>query len=339
ITLNYTSATEGNFSASRQYASDGSYIIKVTLTDDDGGTTEFETVAFVGQVDVTAPNVDIVDVTPDPRTDPVGVVNINFDEAVRGLTIGDLRLTRDGAVIDISALPITEVTPSQYTIDLTSVTGTDGYYDLSLTSANSEITDLAGNAMTVDATETFYRGVVPARVESIVYDDGTGQRSVVRSITVKFDSIVNVASGAFILTAKDGRPVDVSTTESTVNGKTEVRLTFSGAEVDASGSLNNGNYQLRILDTQITDQQGRRLDGDSDFIAGGIAQDEFFRLLADTDGDRDVDGIDFLALRSTYRKTSADIAFNQALDFDADGDVDGQDFLKFRDAFRTRLEP
>ncbi|MEM6470121.1 MAG: hypothetical protein AAF802_11245, partial [Planctomycetota bacterium] len=338
ISLNYTSATEGDFTASRQFASDGSYIIKITLSDDDGGVSEYETVAFVGQVDSVAPTVDIIDVSPDPRLEPVGLVNINFDEAVEGFTIGDLRLTRDGAAIDITALPITEVTPSQYTIDLTSVTETDGYYNLTLQAANSNVTDLAGNALSVDANDAFYKGVVPSRVESIVYDDDSGQRSVVRSITVKFDSLVNVAANAFIVTTKDGDPVDLTVSTETVNSKTEAKLTFSGDEVDATGSLNDGNYQLQIIGSQITDQSGRQLDGDGDLIAGGNAQDDFFRLFGDSDGDRDVDGVDFLEFRSAFRTTNADLAFNPAFDKDGDGDVDGVDFLAFRDAFRTRLD-
>ena len=278
ITLNYTSATQGNFTASRQYANDGSYIIKVRLTDDDGGSTEFPTFAFIGQVDATAPTVDIVDVTPDPRTTPVGTVNINFDEAVRGFDIGDLQLTRDGRPVDIEALALAEVTPSQYSIDLSSVTTSDGYYELSLSRSGSEITDLAGNALAADAKDSFYKGVVPSQVESIVYDDGSGQRSVLRSVTVKFDSIVNVAAGAFVVTTKEGRTVAVTQAISTVNNKTQVVLTFSGNEVDASGSLKNGNYTLQILDTFITDSLGRPLDGDKDFVAGGAARDDFFRF-------------------------------------------------------------
>ena len=339
LSLNITSTGDGNFTASHQYANDGSYLIKVTLSDDDGGTTVHETVAFVGQVDSIAPSVDIIDVTPDPRTEPVGVVNINFDEAVRGFDVGDLLLTRDGAAIDLTAIPVTEVTPSQYTIDLTSVTETDGYYDLSLASSNSNITDLAGNAMTVDANEGFYKGVVPARVASIVYDDGSAQRSVLRSITVKFDSIVNISNGAFLVTTSDGRPVDVSAAVSTVNGKTEARLTFSGAEVDASGSLLDGNYQLRIVDTFITDQQGRALDGDGDFIAGGVAEDDFFRLLGDSDGDRDVDGQDLGRFAQAFLTTSSDPGYDSMFDSDNDGDVDGQDFGRFTQNLFTSLPP
>ncbi|MEM6468239.1 MAG: hypothetical protein AAF802_01625 [Planctomycetota bacterium] len=338
ITLNYTSTTQGNFTASRQYANDGSYIIKVTLTDDDGGTTEFPTFAFVGAADVTAPTVDIVDITPDPRATTVGTVNINFDESVRGFDIGDLQLLRDGVLVDLETLPLNEVSPSQYTIDLTSVTGMDGYYELSLDPANAGITDLAGNALAVDANEAFYKGVVPSRVESIRYDDGSNQRSVLRSITVRFDSMVTVAEGAFIVTTKEGRPVSVSQSVSTVEGKTEARLTFSGVEVDATGSLIDGNYRLEILDTLVTDQQGRALDGDGDFIAGGLARDDFFRLFGDSDGDRDVDGVDFLAFRRAFRTVGTDNAFDQAFDSDNDVDVDGIDFLAFRDAFRTRLD-
>ena len=339
LILSNTSPDGGTFTQSHTYNADGSYIIKVRLTDEDGGLTVFESFAFVGQVDSTSPTADIVDVTPDPRSEPAGVIEINFNESVRGFDVSDLSLFRDGILVDTSGLTLSEASPSRYTVDLSAATTVDGFYELRVDSARSNITDLAGNAVANDAVDSFYKGVAPAKVESIVYDDGMGQRSVVRSITITFDALVTVDPGAFRVTTKDGRPVSVSASLTTQNGKTQARLTFTGPDVDASGSLLDGNYRLTILDTHVRDQRGRALDGNADQVAGGNSIDDFFRLLGDSDGDRDVDGIDFLALRATYRQTSAGAAFDQAFDFDADNDVDGQDFLKFREAFRTRLEP
>ncbi|MEM6472684.1 MAG: dockerin type I domain-containing protein, partial [Planctomycetota bacterium] len=96
--------------------------------------------------------------------------------------------------------------------------------------------------------------------------------------------------------------------------------------------------RLNVLSDKIRDRAGNAFDGDRDGTAGGDVVDSFFRLYGDSDGDRDVDGSDFLAFRSTFRKTSGQIGFNAAFDVDNDGDVDGLDFLSFRDNFRKRLD-
>ena len=103
----------------------------------------------------TAPTADIVDVTPDPRNTDPGVVTINFDEDVTGVDIGDLTLTRDGSMVDLSGLGVTENSPSQYTVDLSSVASDHGDYELRLNSAGSGIQDIAGNALATDAIDEF----------------------------------------------------------------------------------------------------------------------------------------------------------------------------------------
>ena len=47
-------------------------------------------------VDTTAPTVDILDVTPDPRNGAVGTITIVFSEPVTGFDLADLTLTRNG---------------------------------------------------------------------------------------------------------------------------------------------------------------------------------------------------------------------------------------------------
>ena len=93
--------------------------------------------------------------------------------------------------------------------------------------------------------------------------------------------------------------------------------------------MDNGDYQLRVLDSHLHDLAYNAMDGDSDDTAGGDHVDEFFRLFGDSDGDRDVDGQDYGRFGLTFLKTNSDPGFQSAMDFDGDGDVDGQDYGQF----------
>jgi hypothetical protein len=61
-------------------------------------------------------------------------------------------------------------------------------------------------------------------------------------------------------------------------------------------------------------------------------------LFGDGDGDKDVDGVDYNAFRSTYRKTTGMDGFLGWFDYDGDGDVDGVDNNEFLPRYRTRVE-
>ncbi|MEL6107129.1 MAG: Ig-like domain-containing protein, partial [Planctomycetota bacterium] len=307
------------------------------LADDDGGIGELDTVVFVGERDTVAPTLDIVDVTPDPRNTNVGTVAFHFDEAVRGFDLGDLELTRGGTAIDLSTLDLRQLSPARYEIDLASVTESDGEYELRVLPETSGVTDLAGNAMTTGGSDQFTIDTLPPRVESLVYDDESGQRSVVRSITVTFDSIVQIDEGAFSVRSSTNEAVGVQVQSSVVNGKTRVLLTFSGSLVDSSGSLQDGNYRLTILDTHVRDFAGNLLDGDADGSAGANAADDFYRLFGDVDGDRDVDGQDYGRFASAFLKSTSDAGYIAAFDSDNDGDIDGQDYGRFAQRIFTDL--
>ena len=103
----------------------------------------------------STPSADIVDVTPDPRSTSVGDVRIDFSEPVTGVDIADFRLTLDGSLVDLSGLSVTEVSLDEYTIDLSSVTNTQGSYELTLVAAGSGIASLNSISLASDATDAF----------------------------------------------------------------------------------------------------------------------------------------------------------------------------------------
>ncbi|TWU58484.1 G8 domain protein [Rubripirellula tenax] len=288
--------------------------------------------------DQTAPTVDIVDVSPDPRNTNAGVVTINFDEDVTGVDISDLTLTRDGTPVDISGLALTQISPSQYTIDLSSVTEADGIYELSLGSSGSGIQDAVGNALDSNAIDQFMIDMTGPQIESVVVNNGSAQRSMVNSLSVTFSEVVNgVDTNAFILmNTTTNTQVIPSVTTQELNGKTVATFTFSGSGI-TGGSLADGNYTLTTLASAVTDATGNHFDANGDGTSGDNATDTFFRHFGDFDGDRDVDARDFLQFRRAFQKMAGNSAFNAAFDFDGDGDVDARDFLRFRLRFQKIL--
>ena len=79
---------------------------------------------------------------------------------------------------------------------------------------NAAVSDLApddGNAPV--------QVVAPARVASVVVNDGSAQRSMVNSLTVTFDGPVTIDDGAFELSRQDGSLVDSNVATSIVNGR------------------------------------------------------------------------------------------------------------------------
>jgi PhoPQ-activated pathogenicity-related protein len=104
---------------------------------------------------VLAPVADIIDITPDPRATFVDVVIVTFDQPVTGVDINDFRLTRDGTNIPLGTLPIGEATPSQYALNLGTVTNLSGTYVLTLVASGSNIRDTLGQLLTTNASDTW----------------------------------------------------------------------------------------------------------------------------------------------------------------------------------------
>src|SRR5262245_4487775 len=141
---------------------------------------------------------------------------------------------------------------------------------------------------------TLYEGIgdalagAPRKVESVVLNDGSVQRSMVNRITVTFDGPAVLDPGAIELHRQDGTMVNFQRAGSMVGDKTVAVLTFAGSEF-IGGSLADGRYTLTVHADRVHDRWGRALDGDGDGSAGGDLSDSFFRLFGDSDGDGDVD--------------------------------------------------
>jgi hypothetical protein len=187
---------------------------------------------------------------------------------------------------------------------------------------------------------TLYEGTddalagAPRTVESVVVNDGSAQRSMVRSVTVTFGGAAVLDPGAIDLRRRDGTPVSFELATSTVGGKTVAVLTFAG-EGFVGGSLADGNYTLTVRADRVHDRWGRELDGDADGAAGGDHLASFSRLFGDFDGNGDVGRADRGPFRSAFGTIRGQAEYRSFFDFDGDGDVDGRDNAEFNRRFRA----
>jgi hypothetical protein len=192
-------------------------------------------------------------------------------------------------------------------------------------------------------------------VTAVQINDGSAQRSEVRSLTVTFAHPMTFAGGndnaaaAFQLkNLSDSITVNLTAAVSAnAQGNTVVTLTFSGSETDpVSGtggiplSLADGRYQLTILSANVMNPDGSQLVGGSaygDYVSptdtyGGSGL-HLYRLFGDATGDGVVDLNDLAAFRGTYNTGTGNPAYLSYLDADNSGVVDLDDLTAFRNHY------
>jgi len=178
-----------------------------------------------------------------------------------------------------------------------------------------------------------FRGALPPRLQSLLINDGSVQRSRVTGLTVRFDQVVNLPpapASAFQVTGPGGLIGLGADVSQSTPSQTIVVLSFNGPGTTA-GSLEDGNYTFTIQANQVTGSDGQFFDGNGNGVGGDNFSFSFFRLFGDADGDGDVDAADFGAFRSVFGTVS------NTFDSDGDGDVDAADFGAFRLRFGTSV--
>lgn len=187
----------------------------------------------------------------------------------------------------------------EYRVRVRNVLGTVGEYTVSLSAAAAPLPE----------------------VSSIVVDDGSVQRSRVRTIDVSFNQVVTLPGNpadAFQLVRTDTMPNDTVTLNaavSTVGSQTKVTLSFSGPATD-NVSLADGRFTLTVLAAQV--------NGPSGAMPANVTNN-LHRLFGDADGDATVTSADFVAFRLAFLNPTV-----TAFDQNNDGAVDSTDFLAFR---------
>ncbi|WP_158222512.1 SdrD B-like domain-containing protein [Rhodopirellula sp. MGV] len=205
------------------------------------------------------------------------------------------------------------------------------------------VTDTAGLSFE-KAIQVDVNNLIEIDKADVTINDGSGQRSQVQSVTVEFDTDVILEDGAITVHRRGTNGGLVGTIISPSSGtpsRTFV-LAFEGAFAEY-GSLVDGNFELRVDAAKIVSVDGFGLDANrdglagDDFVFGDQESDQFFRFYGDVNGDRSVNGTDFLFFRGTYAKSSGQPGFDDRFDYNQDGTVNGTDYLYFRGQYGKKL--
>jgi autotransporter-associated beta strand protein len=306
--------------------------------------------------------------------DATGTLSVNLNGPVAGT--GYSQLAANGAVA---------LTGSTLVVTLANgfTPGPSDTFDILVNNSGADITgtfnNLAeGDTFTANGKQfkitykggTSHHDVVlnpaPPVVTGLQVNDGSNQRSEVRSIKVTFSDIVTFAGGdataAFTL-----QHIQTSTNvglAATVGddglGHTTVTLVFSGADTDpvsvqgnanpvAGPSLADGRYTLTIDGNAVTGSNGVKLDGAGNGTPGSpyvSAPDSFggngpriYRLYGDVTGDGVNDPTDLNTFRLAFNTNNQNpgsgyLAF---LDANNDGAIDPTDLNQYRTRFNTNV--
>ncbi|MGC4031163.1 MAG: hypothetical protein QM754_05370 [Tepidisphaeraceae bacterium] len=163
----------------------------------------------------------------------------------------------------------------------------------------------------------------PPTISGFVINDGSVQRSMVRSLTLSFSQPVNLGANAIVLSGISGNVASISYQLTPSADLMTYTLTFTDPAF-IGGSLADGTYQLAVNASGVT-----AASGGANLAAGQTYS--FYRLFADSDGNHTVDFTDFLGLQAAFGATGP--AYNVAYDFDFNGAVDFNDFLALQARF------
>lgn len=210
--------------------------------------------------DTTPPTADIVDVI-DPRTTPVTDVVIVFSKAVTGVTPNDFLLQRNGTTVATTTLQVSQISPNQYSINLAAFTQLSGTYTLTLVAANSGITDLAGNVLAANVTDTFTidLSIPSGSFDAVVPDPRNVPAGVV---TLNFtEDVTGVDLSDFQLKRTQG-----ATTDSiSLAGVSFVKVSNTRYTIDLTTVTGgSGSYELKIAAASagIQDVSGNSIAAD-----------------------------------------------------------------------------
>ncbi len=166
-------------------------------------------------------------------------------------------------------------------------------------------------------------------ITSIIINDGERQRSQLRSVEIRFDSIVQVDSLAIAIRNLGGNS-DIEFQWEVSSDSTGTRMTGRPAEGEI---LPDGFYEV-IVDGSLIQSTGRMLSQNVlTFDSSNV--DRLFQHYGDIDGDGLVGLRDFFVFRSSY---GTDKGVEHGLDYDKDGIIGLIDFVKFRRNYGKSLE-
>jgi len=205
--------------------------------------------------DTTPPTVQIEPVTPDPRGVAVAEIALVFSEPVACVHWTDLVLRRDGgANLLTAANGLDSPDGIRWTLTgLAALTAAEGRYALTLAAADSDITDLAGNALSGDALEVWQLDASPPQAQIVpVLPDP--RNSAVQAIRIEFSEPITGLDVADLQLTLDDGPNRLTGAEplTTLNSMSWLLGGLTGLTEE------EGVYRLTLVATEtgIQDQVG-----------------------------------------------------------------------------------
>ena len=113
---------------------------------DEAGNDLFGSASVTWTTDTLPPTAQFAAVTPSPRNSAVGTLGLTFSEAVTGVDLSDLQLTRNGQPVSLSG-NLLSGNGASYSLNLADHTAASGSYVLTLGADASGIADAAGNRL------------------------------------------------------------------------------------------------------------------------------------------------------------------------------------------------
>ena len=212
-----------------------------------------------------------------------------------------------------------------------------------------------GSAVTISMASTIYVGVAvssrdddylatatfdninvisatPPALTSTVVNDGSMQRSMVRSLTLNFNQPVTLGVAALTLQQQiTGGTYVASTAAYTLTPATTggPSLTYTLTFTDAGGSIADGTYRLLVNAAFVTNAGGTAMAAATSF--------DFKRLFGDSDGDGGVSINDFNVFATAFGSTLGNAAYNASFDFDGDNGISINDFNALASRFGVTI--
>ncbi len=244
-------------------AAEGTYIFELNATNanirDLAGNLLASDATASWVVDNTAPRVDIVDVSPDPRNSAVSKIDVVFTEPVANFTLADLQLFADGTPVGLSAgnAPTTSDGITWTVGNLATLTAGEGSYLLKIVDG-AGLVDAAGNQLVAEEREVWQ--VLVGSPEVDIIDVAPDARvTAVGDMVVSFDvPVAGFDVGDLVLT-RDGNNVSLAGLPAAVTVDL-MNWHISGL---ASVTATNGQYVLSLdgNGSGITDLAGNPLTG------------------------------------------------------------------------------
>ncbi|MGL4375657.1 MAG: hypothetical protein ACRCT1_04420, partial [Microcoleaceae cyanobacterium] len=213
--------------------------------------------------DTTPPTVSFAPITPNPRNSSVNTIPITFSEVVTGFDQADLSLTLNGVPISLGDATLNTQDNINWSLDnITGITSANGNYQLTLSAANSGISDRAGNLLNTNATDTWSSDfTAPSAAVSLTNINEAGGITNNFTVTYTDDNAVNVTSlnsNNIIVTGPNGFSQQATLVNVTpTNNGTPVTATYSFTPPGGSwDTADNGIYTVQLQPNQVSDTVG-----------------------------------------------------------------------------------